>query len=117
LPQRQEISTAVAAANAQVVPTTIVHGNITSAIKHKPFGGEAIGTYAIIVSGQKVEVKISLQRLSESGDIFEARFVDTNINSTLSLGRVCTNSILPINQSIMSLFPYDQIIITNPKEV
>ena len=69
------------------------------------------------VSGQKVEVKISLQRLSESGDIFEARFVDTNINSTLSLGRVCTNSILPINQSIMSLFPYDQIIITNPKEV
>jgi hypothetical protein len=99
-------------ANAQGVPSTLIHGNITAAVRNKPFGGEAIGTYAAVLTGQKVEIKIYLHKLPESGDVLDARLLDTNTNSTLSLGRVGANSTIPVSQSIMSLFAYNQIIIT-----
>jgi hypothetical protein len=99
-------------ANAQGVPSTLIQGNITAAVRNKPFGGEVIGTYAVVLTGQKVEIKIYLHKLPESGDVLEARLLDTNTNSTLSLGRVSANSTIPISQSIMSLFAYNQIIIT-----
>jgi hypothetical protein len=98
--------------NAQSVPATLIHGNITAAVRTKPFGGESIGTYAAVLIGQKVEIKIYLHKLPESGVILEARLLDTNTNSTLSLGRVGANSTIPISQSTMSLFAYNQIIIT-----
>jgi hypothetical protein len=52
-------------ANAQGDPITIlIHGNITAAIRHKSFGGEAIGTYSVVVpSEQKVEININLYKL------------------------------------------------------
>jgi hypothetical protein len=100
-------------ANAQGVPSTLIHGNITAAVRNKPFGGEAVGTYAAVLTGQKVEIIIYLHKLPESGDALEARLLDTNTNSTLSLGRVGANSTIPISQSIMSLFAYNQIIITS----
>jgi hypothetical protein len=99
-------------ANAQGVPSTLIHGNITAAVRNKPFGGEAIGTYAAVLTGQKFEIKIYLHKLPESGDVLDARLLDTNSNSTLSLGRVGANSTIPVSQSIMSLFAYNQIIIT-----
>lgn len=99
-------------ANAQGVPSTLVHGNITAAVRNKPFGGEAIGTYAAVLTGQKVEIKIYLHKLPEPGDVFEACLVDTQTNSILSLGRMGANSTFPVSQSIMSLFAYNQIIIT-----
>jgi hypothetical protein len=89
-------------ANAQGVPSTLVHGNITAAVRDKPFGGEAIGTYAAVLTGQKVEIKIYLHKLPEPGYVFEARLVDTKTNSILSLGRVGANSTFPVSQSIMS---------------
>jgi hypothetical protein len=100
-------------ANAQGVPSTLVHGNITAAVRNKPFGGETIGTYAaVLTTGQKVEIKIYLLKLPEPGDVFEALLLDTNTNSTLSLGRVGANNTLPVSQGNMSLFAYNQIIIT-----
>jgi hypothetical protein len=99
-------------ADAQDVPSTLIHGNITAAVRNKPFGGESIGTYAAVLTGQKVEIKIYLHKLPESGDVLEARLLDTNTNSTLSLGRVGANSTIPVSQSVMSLFTYNQIIIT-----
>jgi hypothetical protein len=99
-------------ANAQGVSSTLIHGNITAAVRNKPFGGESIGTYAAVLTGQKVEIKIYLHKLPESGDVLEARLLDTNTNSTLSLGRVGANSTIPVSQSIMRLFTYNQIIIT-----
>jgi hypothetical protein len=98
--------------NARSVPATLIHGNITAAVRTKPFGGEPIGTYAAVLIGQKVEIKIYLHKLPESGDILEARLLDTNTNSTLSLGRIGANSTIPISQGTMSLFAYNQIIIT-----
>jgi hypothetical protein len=99
-------------ANAQGVSSTLVHGNITAAVRSKPFGGEAIGTYAAVLTGQKVEIKIYLHKLPEPGDVFEAHMLDTNTNSTLSLGLLGANNTIPISQSTMSLFAYNQIIIT-----
>ena len=98
--------------NAQSVPATLIHGNITAAVRTKPFGGESIGTYAAVLIGQKVEIKIYLHKLPESGVILEARLLDTNTNSTLSLGRVGANSTIPVSQGTMSLFANNQIIIT-----
>ena len=98
--------------NAQSVPATLIHGNITAAVRTKPFGGEPIGTYAAVLIGQKVEIKIYLHKLPESGDILEARLLDTNTNSTLSLGRIGANSTIPVSQGTMSLFANNQIIIT-----
>jgi hypothetical protein len=100
-------------ADAQGVPSTLAHGNITAAVRNKPFGGEAIGTYtAVLTTGQNVTIKINLHKLPEPGDAFEARLLDTQTNSILSLGRVGANSILPVSQGNMSLFAYNQIIIT-----
>jgi hypothetical protein len=99
-------------ANTQGEATTLIHGNITAAIKHKPFGGEAIGTYSVILSGQKVWINTHLHKLPESGNIFEAQLVDTKVKSILSLGKVgAKSSTLPVSQNIMSLFSYNQIII------
>jgi hypothetical protein len=99
-------------ANAQGVSSTLVHGNITAAVRSKPFGGEAIGTYSVILSGQKVWINLHLHKLPESGNIFDAQLVDTKANSILSLGKVGTkSSTLPVSQNIMSLFSYNQIII------
>jgi hypothetical protein len=99
-------------ANTQGEATTLIHGNITAAINHKPFGGESIGTYSVILSGQKVWINIHLHKLPESGNIFEAQLVDTKAKSMLSLGKVgAKSSTLPVSQNIMSLFSYNQIII------
>lgn len=94
--------------------TTLIHGNITAATSYKPFGGEAVGAYSVVLVGQKISINIYLHKLPQPGYIFEAQLVDTNTNSTLSLGQVdAKNSTLPVSQSIMILLPYNEIIILN----
>jgi hypothetical protein len=92
--------------------TTLIHGIISAATSHKPFGGEAIGAYSIVLAGQKVSINLHLHKLPESRNIFEAQLVDTNTNSIISLGQVDAKNItISVSQNIMSIFSYDQIII------
>jgi hypothetical protein len=92
--------------------TALIQGNITAALSHKPFGGENIGTYAVILLGQKIGINIYLHLLPEPGNIFEARLVDTKTHSYLILGQFNTSNTLLLSQNKLNLFQYNLITIT-----
>jgi hypothetical protein len=98
--------------NAQGELPTLIQGNITAALSHKPFGGERIGTYAVILLGQKIGINIYLHLLPEPGYIFEARLADTKTHSYLNLGQFNTTITLLLSQNKLNLFQYNLIIIT-----
>lgn len=98
--------------NAQGEVLTLIQGNITAALSHKPFGGENIGTYAVILLGQKIGINIYLHLLPEPGNIFEARLVDTKTHSYLILGQFNTSNTLLLSQNKLNLFQYNLITIT-----
>jgi hypothetical protein len=89
-------------------PATLTQGNLTAALRHQAFGGDNIGSFSVILSKQKVDIYIHLHKLPESGNIFEAQFLDTTTNSTLVLGQVSGKITIPINGNIMNLFRYNQ---------
>jgi len=98
--------------NAQGEVPALIQGNITAALSHKPFGGENIGTYAVILLGQKIGINIYLHLLPEPGNIFEARLVDTKTHSYLILGQFNTSNTLLLSQNKLNLFQYNLITIT-----
>lgn len=71
-----------------------------------------MGTYSVVLSGQKVRTNIYLIKFPEQWNTLDARLVDTKTNSILSLGQLGANCALLVTRSIMSLFPYNQIILT-----
>jgi hypothetical protein len=96
----------------QAKPTTLIQGNITAALNHEPFGGENIGTYSVILLGQKIGINIHLHRLPQPRYIFEARLVNARTNTSLSLGSLAGYNSLLLSENNISLLRYNLIIIT-----
>jgi hypothetical protein len=96
----------------QAKPTPLIQGNITAALNHEPFGGENIGTYYVILSGQKIGIDIHVRKLPQPGYMFEVRLVDAKTNTSLSLGPLSGNNGLLLRQNNICLLQYDLVIIT-----
>jgi hypothetical protein len=91
----------------------LIQGLITRATGNDTFGGEEIGSYAIIHDNNKIQVSIGVDvQPSSTDNVLEAWLVDVRTGYYHSLGMLDSDGKLSLIQSMVNPYVYDQIVIT-----
>ena len=91
----------------------LTQGVITAASGGKPFGGERVGSYALIEQGSGVaNILIGADKTPPAGKVFKAWLVDTKTGIYQSLGQLSADGKLSFTGNIGNPRSYDQIVIS-----
>ncbi len=89
-------------------------GDITSPQDQKPYGGDVVGKYSVIVNVDFVKIIAEFENQSLEGKVLEAWLVDFGGESTVTLG-VFENNELTTSASIDE-WKYEAIVISKVSE-
>lgn len=91
----------------------LIQGAITSATGNNTFGGEEIGSYAVIHDDNKIQVSVGVDvQPTVADNVLEAWLVDARTGYYHSLGMLDSEGKLSLIQSMVNPYVYDQIVIT-----
>jgi len=91
----------------------LIQGPITRATGNDTFGGEEIGSYAVIHDNNKIQVSIGVDvQPTVADNVLEAWLVDVRTGYYHSLGMLDSDGKLSLIQSMVNPYVYDQIVIT-----
>lgn len=92
--------------------SSLIQGLLTAASGGKPFGGERIGSYALIEqSNSQLNILVVMEKSPSAGKVFKAWLADTKTGSYLNLGQTGPDGKLSYTANIHPL-AYDQILVS-----
>ncbi len=88
-----------------------IRGDLTAPMGDKPFGGEDVGSYLILVKDHKTFVAAKFDGKVNEGMVLEGWLVDMDTGYKLSTGQLVDNKQI-FKQIIVNPFIYDLYVIT-----